>query len=282
MKSYRFLPFLLSAGALAAGALNLNAATSGVVGAVSVPVPAGSTIFAFPFLKPVVVQAPVSTATGSDIDLGTTIPALTGSHYLHVLSGTDTGSVYNIASVLGSVVTLEASSTNIAAADSVAIRPHMTVADLGAPANFSTITLLNPDSSVTIGTYIFGSWDISPDTVIRPGEGFVIGASSAFDLTLYGSVSEDDIIFSATGASVVGSIDPVSGASDVLSDIIAQAPNFSTLTELAAGGAVNIFTNVFGWSPDPSTIDTTNLKAFVFAPPSGTVDIVMPGNVIAP
>lgn len=282
MKHRNLTPIILSAVALSLGTLSTqaNSAYSGTVGAASVTVPAGSTVYSLPFLKPVEIQSAVSGVSGSDVTLGGAIPALTGSHYLHVFDGTDAGKIYDIASYAGDTVTLTAGSTNIVAGDLVAVRPHMTVADIGAPSNFATITLLNTDGTATVGTYIFGSWDIDPATVIRPGEGFVLGATTPFTMTLHGAVTEEPVIYSTSSASVIGAVDPVNGAANVLTDVIATAPNFSTITELTAGGGVNIYTNVFGWSPDPSVIDTSDLKSFVLAP-NAPMDITMPGNVIA-
>jgi len=283
MKHRNLTPILLSAVALGLGSLSTHAATSGVVGAASVAVPAGSTIYSLPFLQSAVSQSATAAVSGSDVTLGANIPALTGSHYLHVLSGTDVGMIYDIASYIDATVTLTAGSTNIAPGDIVAVRPHMTIADLGVPANFTTITLLNPDGTTTVGTYVFGSWDISPDTVIRPGEGFVLGAPSPFTMTLHGAVSEDNVIFPVSSPAVVGTIDPVNGTANVLTDLIATAPNFSTLTELTVGGNVNVFTNAFGWNPDPTAIDTADLKGFVLAPGGqDPFNITLPGNVIAP
>lgn len=282
MKRNHFTPILLSA-ALAVGSLSLNAATSGVVGAVSVTVPAGPTVMSMPFLKSVVVQAPVSSVTNEVVDLGTTIPALTGPHYLHVLSGTDAGRVYNIASSSGTTVTLDVVPAALAATDSVAIRPHVTIADLGTPPTFTTITLLDPGGGLTVGTYLFTGWSIPTDTVIMPGEGFALNNGTAYDITLYGTVSEDDVILeTAGGGAIVGNIDPVNGSTDVLSSVIAGAPTFATLTELDTAGSPVVYTKLFtGWSPDPSGIDVSNLKTFVINT-GNPIDIVHAGNVIAP
>jgi hypothetical protein len=282
MKSYRFLPFLLSAGALAAGALNLNAATSGVVGAVSFDIPVGATIVSFPFLKPVEFQGPVDSVTSADVDLATTLPTLTGAAYVHVLSGADEGMVYDIASVAGSVVTLAQVPAGLASTDVVAIRYHMTVSDLGTPPDFTSLLLLGSGGTPITNDFLFGSWS-DPNMVIRPGEGAVINNNPAWTVTLYGSVSEDDVIFSASsGSQIVGNIDPVNGSADVLASIEANAPDFTSLLELNAGGAPVTYDLLFGsWTPDPLNIDVSGFKTFVINTGSG-VDIVNAGLIISP
>jgi hypothetical protein len=283
MKSCRFLSFLLSAGVLAAGSLNLNAATSGAVGAVSFTVPNTPTTISLPFLKPVLVQSEV-TATGSDITFGGTIPALSGPAYVHILSGTETGKIYNVLSSSGSTVTVDGAPA-LSVGDIAAVRLHTVISDLGTPPTFTTITMFDPGGVAVRGTYTFTGWSLSPDTVIMPGEGVILSPTSNWEITLYGSVSEDDVIYSVTGSpsvGIVGSIDPVNGAADPLQTLIAGAANFTTITEILPGLAFNRYVKTFtGWNFDPSAIDTSDYKTIVVAFPTET-DFVHAGVVVAP
>jgi hypothetical protein len=286
MKTYRFLPLLLSAGLIAAGSLNLNAATSGTVGAVTFDIATGPTVVSFPFLQEVVFQSEVASVSSADVTVSGTVPSLVGPHYVHVLSGTDVGRIYPIDSFAGSVVTLTNVPSGIAATDIVAIRPYTTLADLGSPPNFTTFTFLEAGGSPSVFIYGFGTWGaVDPSSVIiKPGEAVVVNNSAVWSITLYGSVSEDDVIFeAANGPQLVGNIDPVNGSADIIQTLESGAPLFSTVTELGVGGApTNYIRGVSGWSLDPSdNIDTANYKSVVLNTISGA-DIVNAGNVIAP
>ncbi|NDV61767.1 hypothetical protein G0Q06_04825 [Puniceicoccales bacterium CK1056] len=284
MKLNNLTPIVLSAAALCAGSLSLSAATSGVVGATSITVPSGPTVMSIAYLKSVELQSAVASVTGADVDVGATVPVLTGPHYLHVLDGTDAGRVYDIDSYVGNVVTLTGAPVALTAGDTVAIRAHMTLDDLGASVpNFSTVTLLEPGGTPLVATKLFTGWSTGGDTIIRPAEGFVINNGLAFTMTLSGAVSEDDVIYeAASGPAIIGFIDPVDGAVDVVSTVAAGVPNFSTITALNPDGSPLVSTKLFtGWSIDPSTIDVTDYKSIVINTAAG-VNIVNAGNVIAP
>ena len=94
---------------------------------------------------------------------------------------------------------------------------------------------------------------------------------------------EDDVIFVASsGSQIVGNIDPVNGSVEVLSSVIAGAPEFASLLELTPSGAPLTYDFLFGsWTPDPSVIDVSDYKTFVINTGSG-VDIVNAGNVVSP
>lgn len=255
-------------------------ATTDPVGAMSVTIPAGTTILSAPFQSSIEFQGPVTSVSGSDVSFGSTVPALTGPHYLQIISGADVGRIYTIDSTLDSTVTLVESPSALSVGDVVALRKYFTVSDLGAVPNGTTVTLLNPGASPTIATFFFGSWTPSADVHIAPGEGFVVNTGSAFDVVFYGAVCVDDVVFEASaGSTIVGNLNPIDGSQNILSGIIASAPNGATLTELVAGAPI-VYTYFFGsWNPDPSGIDISNGKTFVFN--SGfDIDIVNPGFVI--
>ena len=266
----------------AAFCANLNAATTGVVGAVNFSVPTGPSVVSIPFLKPVQFQGAVSSISGSAVDLGASVPSLSGANYIHVLSGTDAGMIFDIASVAGSIVNLTEAPAGLVAGDTIAIRQHMTLAYLGTPPLFTTATLLDAGGVPAVQTYFISGW-ANPNVVIYPGEAIIISNSTVWNITLYASVCEVDLIFSAAnGPQLVGNIDPVNGSSDVLASMVASAPLFSTLTALTAGGVpVSSTRFITGWSPvNPLTFDTSEYKSFVLSTSAG-VDIVNAGMVVA-
>lgn len=282
MKLQHFTPVLITSVALCAGSVALNAAeVSDPVGAVTITVPAGPTIMSQPFQKAIDMQGAVASISGNDVDMGSTIPTLAANSYLQVLTGANAGYIYNITASSGTTVTVDAAPAFVAG-DEVAIRAHMTVADLGTPPLFTTLTLLQPGGTPFVGTYLFTGWDIPTDTVILPGEGFVINNGSAYDITLFGSVAVDDVVYEAApGPAIVGAIDPVNGSADVLATVESGAPLFATITELGAGGTPAVYTNLFtGWDP-AIAVDTSDLKTFVVNTGAG-LDIVNAGVVVGP
>lgn len=278
MKKIHLIPIVV-AGLFGATA-SLYSATSGVVGAVNFDIATGPTVVSFPFLKPVEFQGAVVSVAGADVELPATIPALAGASYIHVLDGTDAGMVYDISSVAGAVATLSEAPLSLANGDTVAIRQHLTLADLGTPPLFASATFLDAGVPV-VDNYTFLGWS-NPGRVIYPGEGIVIGNSTVWNITLYGSVSENDVIFSAgPGSNIVGNIDPVNGSADVLATSIAGLPLFASITELVSG-VPTIYNKTFaGWTPDPSVVDVSNFQSFVINTSSG-VDIVNAGIVVGP
>jgi hypothetical protein len=255
------------------------------VGAVNIPISGGPTVLSNPFLKPIDFQGAVSSVAGSVITMESTVPTPSVPSFVQVLSGADTGKIYDIDSISGVDITLVASSTALVTSDTIAIRPHMTASDLGTLLSGTTLTLLEPGGTPLVGVYLPTGWAGGfGSTVIYPGEGFVINNASPQTITVYGSVSEDDVIFeAAAGPAIIGSIDPVNGSTDVLATVAAGALTNSTLTELDAGGTPLTYIKLPTiWVPsDPSTsVDVTDYKSFVLN--SSGVDIVNSGNVIAP
>lgn len=283
MKKFHLTPIIVAA-AIGMTA-SLNAATSGVVGATTFDIPTGPTVVSFPFLKSVDFQGAVSSVAGADLDMGAAVPVPAAASYVQVLDGTDAGRIYDIASVSGNVITLAAAPAGVLAGDSIAVREHMTIGDLGTPPALTTATLLDAGGAPTIVSANFvGAWN-APGTIIMPGEGVIINNNSVWTITLYGAVSEDDVIFeAANGPQVVGNIDPVNGSADVLASVEAGAPNLTTLTELGVGGAPTVYSKNFlgAWNVDPSdNLDVSNYKSFVINTSSG-VDIVNAGMVVGP
>ena len=280
MRTSNLRTLLGTTAACLLGGISAFGATTTPVGAVSLTIPVGTTILSAPFLTAVEFQANVDSVSSSDIGFASSLPTLTGPHYLHVLNGSDAGRIYPIDSQTASSVTLVDIPTALTSGDAVAIRKYLTVSDLGAVPNGTTVTLLNPGSAPTVATFFFGSWAPSGDIFIAPGEGFVINTGTAFDLVLYGSVSVDDVIFEAdAGSSIVGNLDPVNGTNDVLTALLSSAPNGTTITELV-NGSPNIYTLFFGsWTPDPGTIDLTDLRTIVVNSGSD-LDIVNNGIIV--
>jgi hypothetical protein len=282
MKKFHLTPIIVAA-AIGMTA-SLNAATSGVVGAYSVDVPTGPTIMSLGFLKSIDFQGVVSSNTGADLDMGTAVPVPTNASYVQVLDGAEQGRIIDIASVSGNVITLAAAPASDISGSSIAVREHMTLDDLGSTVpNFSTVTFLEPGGAPLVATKFITGWNTGGDTVIRPAEGFVINNSAVFTMTIYGAVSEDDVILeAAAGPAIVGFIDPVNGATDVVSTVAAGVPNFSTITALNPDGTPLVSTKfITGWNIDPATIDVSNYKSIVVNTAAG-VDIVNAGMVVGP
>ncbi|MEX0325102.1 MAG: hypothetical protein AB3N33_03325 [Puniceicoccaceae bacterium] len=280
MKTKNLRTLLGTTAACLLGGISTFGATTDPVGAVNLTVPVGTTILSAPFLTAVEFQANVDSVSSSDVGFASTVPTLSGPHYLHALTGTDAGRIFTIDSQAASSVTLVDVPAGLAPGDTVAIRRYLTVNDLGSVPNGTTVTLLNPGASPTVATFFFGSWSPSGDIFIAPGEGFVINTGTAFDLVLYGSVSVNDVIFEAdAGSSIVGNLDPVDGTDDVLAALLSSAPNGTTITELVSGSP-NVYTLFFGsWTPDPASIDITNLRTIVVNSGSD-LDIVNTGIVV--
>ncbi len=270
---------------------NLKAVTTGVVGAVNFDVPTGPTVIALPFLKSIELQGAVASVSGAE--LGNQADATgydDGLGYVHVLDGTAAGYILDIVSVSGSTVTLseDAAALGLAVDDVVAVRSHMTVGDLAAtPPVGVTVTLLDAGGVPVVVTRngFTGQWT-APDTVIYPGEGVIINNSTVWSVTLYGAVSEHDVIFTArSGPQIVGCIDPVNGSVDVIETIkTASLGNSVTLTALAPVTglptvyAKNGFTGQ--WQTDPSAIDNSDYKSVIFN--YSETDIVNAGMFVAP
>ncbi len=267
--------------AIGIGTFSLNAATTVPVGAVNVPISAGLSVLNIPFQKPVEFQGTVSGVSGAEITLSGSIPALTGPHYLQVISGVDAGRIYTVDSYVDNTVTLIASPTGLAADDVVALRAHMTLGDLSLPSG-ATLILLNGLSSPTIAYSIPSGWTQPVDTVIQPGEAVIVNSSVATDLLLYGTVSVDDVIIETNGGlSAIGSLDPVYGSELVLDNLINGGLDAGTvLIELVPGSSPINYTKIpTGWIPDPSTIDVTDYKSFLLSS-SLPLDIVLEGNTV--
>jgi hypothetical protein len=198
----------------------------------------------------------------------------------------DVGRIYAIDSYVGDTVTLTRNPLTDITGETVAIRRYLTIGDLDI-LDGASVTLLNGTAPATNATLFFGAWSPAgvENTIIQPGEGVIINTGTAFPLTVYGSVSTDDVILELdmTGGSyVVGSLNPVDGSGDVLPALVSGLGSGSNMVELlpGVGGGTITYNEFFGWSPDPAGIDVSDYRTVVVT--TTPTDIVMPANVIAP
>lgn len=312
MKLNNLTPIVLSAAALCAGSLSLSAATSGVVGATTVTLPAGGNVFISPYVNSVEYQAAAGGIAGQVLSLaGLTASAYDGGlYYLEFLDDTNgadgvdtTGLVVDIASNTATDVTLVGDLTGVNGDESVAIRKHVTVDDLFAGATgligFSDTVTLYLDGVVT--TYTpdgAGGWldatffTPATDIIVPVGNGLVLINGAPVTLTVYGAVKETPTQIPVYGGNVVnilGFIDPVGpvdASADV--DLSALAPFGDTITEYSAGtlaagdpliwDGTQTLNGVF-FTPEALVVDETQAAVFIAG-----VDttIVTPGNTVAP
>lgn len=191
------------------------------VGAVSVEVPAGGGLISIPFQKPKVFQANVEDIVDRTLHLAN-FPALSSPAYIQVITGNSAGAISSIITSSLNTVEIESNILGLVAGDVIAIRPHFILSDLKEVLNlseFDTITLLNPDGSLTSLIYFeaFGWYDEDQDLIldnlpIYPGEGFAINTALSSTATMLGTVSTDPVILPLpAGVSYVGTLNPVHG-----------------------------------------------------------------------
>jgi len=158
--------------------------------------------------------------------------AVYATHYVEITSGPNAGTILDIVSNTGSVITLadNIGSLNLAGTEQITIRPHVTLKSSLAAAEASlsvysdTATFSAADGSFS--TYIFGAdggtgWSsdfVTADGDLRPvppGTGFVLGLASSAQLQVSGEVKTGPtVVMLTTGIeSYVGPMNPVVGAS---------------------------------------------------------------------
>lgn len=268
-KSLKFL-FALPLVALPASMMAQPVYTD-PVGAVSFAGGAGGYIMSAPMQHAKLFQGSISGIAGEVVTMSGSVPELSGAIYAQVISGASAGVIVNVVAATGSDVTLE-SAAGLSVGDVVALRPHFTIADLGELPDFSSVSIFNADGSVVDGSFVFGEWDIPVDTVIYPGEGFVLTAGDDFQITFLGSVAVDPVVVPLAAGGIsnfVGTLNPVSSpASNAASflETFGGLPDFSSVSIYALGDLTDsvAFDVVFGeWSGDVSGVDLSSPKGFV-------------------
>ena len=232
MKKSHLTPITLAV-ALCAGSFSLSAATSDVVGAESFTIAAGNVLLAPAFTHPIDLQA---ASTGLVEGAGTTSISVGGLvagafdespiyplYYLEVLDGAGASYVFDVISNTGTEVVVSGllnTDFGVVAGDSVAIRKHMTIADLTAGSDcqlFDAVTFYNSDNTsdtlflTGIGWSIdFGTTD-NDDRPIYPGSGIVTGFAGVRTFTTSGSVkpTPTQVPVYAGATNVIGTLIPV-------------------------------------------------------------------------
>jgi hypothetical protein len=187
--------------------------------------------------------------------------------------------VVDVSASSGDTVTT-ASPISVSAGDTVAIRPHFVVSDLGDSfADGTSVTIYNSDGSPTTvsfrDNFLGTGWVGESDTPIYPGEGFVLNTPEPFSVTFMGAVSVDPILFSAAGGvtNLVGSVSPNAANAE---QIFNSLPESSSISVYQQGGSLTSPTIYSkqpdflggGWTPALSEIDFDSSVAIVVVPGS--------------
>ena len=226
------------------------------VGAVVVDVVPGFQTMSVGLQKAKVFQGAVDSVNGDSIGVTVGADVLASPHYVQVLSGDAMGTIATVVDADGSSVTTSPAILGLAAGDSIAVRPHVTLGDIATEpemADGSTITIYNPDgtselfeyfSSATLGTDegIWGDAASEPanEVAIFPGEGFVLNNSgAAVSATFVGAVSVDAVALPVGPSfSIVGSLNPVS--TSTLAGVYGSVAPGTSITVYSADGQLSV------------------------------------------
>ena len=285
--------FTFSAALLiAASSLSAQTAiTTDPVGYTTISGDSGGYVVTLPLSKSSVFEGAVNAEGTTTLSFDSTVPALTGAHYVQVMDGALAGTIVDITSSDSSSVTL---STTLAVAlgDSVAIREHTIIEDLGT--NFTSgtsVTLYNSDgttSSATWNSNFLGSfWSGDSTEPIYPGEGIVIISAGPFEIVNAGAVSVDPINFSATAGQVniIGANSP-SGAD--AASILGGLESGTSISVYTNGGSLNSPTSYTkgpaflggAWTPDLSEITTFGDDIALVVVPSADAAVTLPATTV--
>jgi hypothetical protein len=278
MKTPQKIISLLAGSALFAASF-LNAATTDPVGYVSKSLSAGGYTLGATFVKAATFQGSVSSVSGDWVDISSNLE-LSEPHYLIPASGVSAGYAVSIVEVNGTQVRL-AEELILAIGDTVVIRPHFLIKDLGEdfPNGFA-VALYNSDGSVTEAFYrdnfLGKEWIGEFETPIFPGEGFVVNSPGPFELLFSGTVNSRTVKYSVNAGvtNIVAGLAPMAQSALLLENLapgtgVANYPqggNFSNPTEVVRGPA--FLGGV--WNGDLSTVEMGNGFATVVVPSEDT------------
>jgi len=216
---------LIAILALAATPAFLHAVDSysDVVGYSKSSFPSGTSGHGVGFVKPAIF-------TGSATKLSTTSISISGlaavngslapygglaTHYVEITSGANEGFNADVLSNTGTTVVLDADLSNVGSTENIVIRPHVKASDVFAGntslGDFSdtllvynsdgtTFSLLRDSSSPT--GWIDPNTFASADTVIYPGQGFLLNASASGNFTFSGTVKKTATVVPLYASSV--------------------------------------------------------------------------------
>lgn len=201
----------------------------------------GNQLVSVPFQNPKLIQGAV-TVDGTSVTFAS-LPVIQLPAYIQVVSSASaTGEVMTIASINGSTVTLLDTVPGLATDDVVAVREHITMADVTEMFEAfqgDLVSLFDENGSQVVLEYFDGyGWyyavqDQNADSfIVHPGEGFVYNAESPRSVVMFGSVSVDPVNYPVSGGraiNLIGTMDPVSGgAAGSIFGEVAEGSLFST------------------------------------------------------
>ncbi len=269
---------------------SLSAVETDPVGYVTISGTSGGYVVTTPLLKSAVFQGTVNSAGTTVLNFDSTVPTLVGTNYVQVMSGTLLGTVVDIVSSDNSSVVLD-TTLPLAEGDSIVIRPHFLIEDLGT--NFTdgtTVTLYNSDGSTSAALYqdnfLGTGWTGESTEAIYPGEGFVLISTGSFEIVNTGAVSVDPVIFSGSSGvvNIVGALSPnIVDAGALFEDL----PFSSTVSVYDKGSTLTsptVYTKQLEflggeWVPPLSEIDFGSDIAVVVIP-AGDAPIPIPATAV--
>jgi hypothetical protein len=308
---------LLAALAAVSPALAVDATTT-PVGYYSFDAKAGGNLFIPSLVNPAAFAGTLTAAGSTTL----TVPAASlvsgaynqgavyATHYVEITSGPQAGSVLEIASNTGSVITLidDITVLGLTGTETFKIRPHVTLkavllASESLLAPFSdNVTFYNPDGSSI--NYIYGAdsatgWssdfatadgDLRP---ILPGTGFILGVGGDVLLPISGEVKPSATVASLTAGvvNIVGPVNPLAGSTTPLNNT-----GFGTLAAFADAISVYVpgpldtstsyvplgdgtISSDFG---TPTTDTIVNTTGAVVIPVADVALTLQPGFTVAP
>lgn len=255
--------------------------TSDPVGYVALEGDSGGYILSSPFLKNAIFSGSISPISTTVIESSSNIPTLADKSFVQVTSGTHKGVIVDVASVSGNFLTL-ATPLSLSLGDTIVIRPHFLIEDLGdAFVDGTSVTVYDSSGSSTTASYrdnfLGTGWLGDSDTPIYPGEGFVLNTPGALSVTITGDVSTEPVIFSASSGvtNLVGTLNPTGANAE---EIFAPLPGSSSISVYEQGGSLTSPTvyskapDFLGgaWTPSLSQIDFGEAFATVVIPSADT------------
>lgn len=273
----KFSALLASAAILTSSAL--SAATTDPVGYVTISGNSGGYIITTPMLKSSVFQSETN-AVGTDVlSFDSSVPSLTGAHFVQVMSGSLAGTIVDIVSTTSNSITLS-SQLPVADGDMISVRPHFKIEDLGLDfTGGSSVTVYNSDGSRSTATYqdnfLGTGWFGESSAPIYPGEGFVLISTGEFNIVNTGEVSTNPVFYSGSAGvvNIVGALSPLGvNAADLFSNLPPQSTvsvyqKGTTLTNPTVYSKAPAFLGG-QWSGDLSEIEFGSDVAVVVIPSS--------------
>ena len=269
---------LIAVLALAATPAFLHAQTtsySEVVGYSTSTFSGGTSGHGVGFVKPAIFTGTATKLSSSSISVGglsvadNTLAPSGGlpTHYAEIISGSNEGFNVDILSNTGTTVVLDADLSSLGSTENISIRPHIRASDVFSGntslGDFSdtllvynsdgtTFSLLRDSSSPT--GWIDPNTFAASDTVIYPGQGFLLNASAPGNFTFSGTVKSTATVVPLYASSVnlvsVGnpSADPDIQTSGLGANLSAYSDTVGTFT--SDGSFVQNATYLWAGAPD--------------------------------